>query len=83
MGKKLRPSPLFIHHVSPRLEEVNGYFIQHGAPHREAQDFYHVYENRHWTNTRGHFIKNWKIVAARWIASILTIPSACLPDTRS
>ena len=82
MRKKSNQPALFVHHVSPRVDDVKGYFIQNGAPHREAEDFYHVYENRHWTNTRGNFIKNWKIVAARWIASIWQMPCQSMSETR-
>jgi hypothetical protein len=80
MRKKINQPVLFVHHVSPHVQEIKGYFVQKGAPHREAEDFYHVYENRNWTGTRGNFIKYWKIAAARWIASIWKMPSHSLPE---
>jgi len=64
----------FVHHVPPCLDDVKSYFIQKGVPHAEAEDFYHVYENRHWISRTGNFIKNWKVVAFRWIATLLKTP---------
>ena len=79
MRKNTRKPALFVHHIPPRVEEVKGYFIQKGAPHQEAEAFYHVYENRHWISRSGNFIKNWKTVAYRWIASILQTRSTPPP----
>jgi len=82
MQKKIQPPALFVHHVPPKVEEVKGYFIQKGIPHQEAEDFYHVYENRHWTSRKGSFIKNWRTAAYQWIASILKTTSHCLQEAR-
>ncbi|WP_188938292.1 hypothetical protein [Puia dinghuensis] len=74
---------LFVHHVPPSIEDVKGYFTEKGAPHREAEDFYHVYEKRHWTSRKGNFIINWKTVAFRWISSILQPPHQSLHQPKS
>jgi hypothetical protein len=70
MKKPSKSKNLFQHHVSPRLEEVKIYFLQKGIPEREAEDFFHVYENRHWTSKKGNFYRNWKTIAYRWVASV-------------
>jgi hypothetical protein len=61
----------FAHHIPPKIEDVKVYFSQKGIPEKEAEDFFHVYEHRHWTSKTGHFINNWKAIAYRWIASVV------------
>jgi hypothetical protein len=80
MPTKNHQTVFFDHHIPPRMEDVKGYFLQKGAPRREAEDFYHVYENRHWTSRTGKFINNWKVVAYRWIASMLKAPGHLSPN---
>lgn len=70
MQTVLKKDLLFDHHIPPRIEEVKGYFFKNGIPEKEAEDFFHVYENRHWESKKGHFIKNWKAIAYRWIVSV-------------
>jgi hypothetical protein len=82
MRNNFHQPALFVHHIPPRIEDVKGYFMEKGAPYREAEDFYHVYENRHWTSRKGNFIKNWKAVAFRWIASILQTPRQSIQDPK-
>lgn len=78
MSKKHHKSLIFVHHTSPNVEEVRDYFKQKGATRQEAEAFFLVNEIRHWVTKRGNFIKNWKIVAYRWISSIWQTPEYSL-----
>ena len=64
---------LFDHHLPPRIEDVKVYFHQKGVPEKEAEDFFHVYEQRHWRSKKGNFYKNWRTIAYRWIVSVLSL----------
>jgi hypothetical protein len=81
MKTKTQGEPLFSHHLAPKLEEVKTYFSTKGAPEAEAEDFYYVYENRHWRTGKGTFYKSWRVIAYRWIVSVLSAKRLC-PDRR-
>jgi hypothetical protein len=69
-------STYFSHHEPPRLEEVKKYFFDKGVAEPEAEDFYYVYEHRHWRTAAGDFYRSWRVIAYRWIASVLHDQSA-------
>jgi hypothetical protein len=71
MKRQPPPTALFDHHEPPKLEEVKAYFSRKGAPIPEAEDFYHVYEHRHWRTAAGNFCPSWRVIACRWIESVL------------
>jgi len=77
MKTKTHREQLFSHHLAPRLEEVKTYFSTKGAPEAEAEDFYYVYENRHWRTGKGTFYKSWRVIAYRWIVSVLGAKQVC------
>ncbi len=56
---------------SPSIQEVKIYFDQKGIPKCEASKFYQFYENKQWTSKNGHFYKDWKQIAYRWIAKVV------------
>ena len=70
MGKSKRGEQLFSHHLSPKMRDVKVYFSQKGISEKEAEDFFHVYEQRQWKSKRGNFYQNWKAIAYRWIVSV-------------
>jgi hypothetical protein len=74
---------LFAHHIPPKIEDIKVYFSQKGVPEKEAEDFFHVYEHRHWTSKTGHFIKNWKAIAYRWIVSTWKTNTFCFDNRAS
>jgi hypothetical protein len=70
----MRHAQLFVHHSTPALTEVKSYFSSRGAPEQEAVAFYFVYECRQWRAKKGHFIKNWKTTALRWMQYAFAAP---------
>jgi len=77
MKTKTQGEQLFSHHLAPKLEEVKTYFSKKGVPEAEAEDFYYVYENRHWRTGKGTFYKSWRVIAYRWIVSVLSAKPVC------
>ncbi|MDR3714035.1 MAG: hypothetical protein P4L51_14540 [Puia sp.] len=70
MKQVMAEEALFDHHISPQMEEVKVYFSKKGMPENEAEDFFFVYEHRHWKCRKRNFIKNWKAFAYRWVVSV-------------
>lgn len=70
---KAAPAPviLFSHHEAPSLEDIKKFFSGKGVDEPEARDFYYVYERRHWRKATGDYYRSWRVLASRWIFSVL------------
>ena len=53
---------------SPTFEEVRQYMADGGATSRYAEQFFGHYESQGWVRGNGRKVKDWKALAAQWMA---------------